>query len=89
MIAGVVTVSRRVAPSYIVFAAFSLLVPLCYPYLGRDLLSMSRFVIVIFPGFWGVAHWCRRRWVFVAWVSVSSALLVWHAMLFMHWRLIL
>ena len=85
-IAGVVAVRRTAAPSYLVYAAFSLLIPLAYPYLGRDLVSMSRFVLVIFPAFWGIAEWCRRRAVYVVWVTVSTALLAWHAVLFMHWR---
>jgi hypothetical protein len=88
VIAGAVTIRNRVAPSYLVYAALALLIPLCYPYLGRDLVSMSRFALVVFPAFWGIAIWCRRRWVFVGWVVVSTALLVWHTILFMHWRLI-
>jgi hypothetical protein len=47
---------------------------------------MSRFVLVVFPAFWGIAEWCRRRWVYVTWVGVSTALLAWHAVLFMSWR---
>jgi hypothetical protein len=86
VIAGVVTIGRRIAPSYLVYAGLSLLVPLSYPYLGRDLVSVSRFVLVIFPAFWGIAHWCRRRAVYVTWITISTALLVWHAILFMHWR---
>ena len=76
------------APSYLVYAALALLIPLSYPYLGRDLVSMSRFVLVVFPAFWGIAIWCRRRWVYYGWVTVSVTLLVWHTMLFMHWRAI-
>jgi len=85
-IAGVVAVRRTAAPSYLMYAGLSLLIPLAYPYLGRDLFSMSRFVLVIFPAFWGIAEWCRRRWVYVTWVGVSTALLAWHAVLFMSWR---
>jgi hypothetical protein len=89
VIAGTVTVLRKVAPSYLVYAACSILVPLTYPsLLGRDLFSMSRFVIVIFPAFWGIAYWCRHRIVYVTWLLVSIPLLAWHAILFMHWRYI-
>jgi len=87
-VAGVVAVRRTAAPSYLVYAGLSLLIPLAYPYLGRDLVSMSRFVLVVFPAFWGIAEWCERRWVYVTWVGVSTALLAWHAVLFMHWRAI-
>lgn len=88
IIAAIVTIRRRVALSYLVYAALALLIPLSYPYLGRDLVSMSRFVLVVFPAFWGIAIWCRRRWVYYGWVTVSVTLLVWHTMLFMHWRAI-
>ena len=85
-IGGLVAVRRTAAPSYLVYAGLSLLIPLAYPYLGRDLVSMSRFVLLIFPAFWGIAEWCHRRWVYVTWVGVSTGLLAWHAVLFMSWR---
>jgi hypothetical protein len=88
VIAALVTLRRRAALSYLVYGALALLIPLSYPYLGRDLVSMSRFVLVVFPAFWGIAIWCRRRWVYLVWVPVSTGLLVWHTMLFMHWRAI-
>ncbi len=85
-VAGVITVLRRIPASIATFAVLSLLVPLCFPYPGRDLLSMSRFVVVIFPMVWGIARWTDRRWVFVTWLAVSIPLALWHAMLFMHYR---
>ena len=85
-IAGVVTIWRKVPLSYVAFAAASIIVPLCYPYTGRDLLSMSRFVLPLFPAFWGMAWWLRRRWMFAAWLAVSIPLSAWHLILFMHYR---
>ena len=85
-LAGIVTIWRRVPGSYLVFAVLSLLVPLSDPYPGRDLVSMSRFVLVIFPAFWGMGRWTQRRFVFIAWLVVSIPLALWHALLFMHYR---
>lgn len=85
-IAGVVTAWRRTRAGYLVYAVASLLVPLCYPYPGRDLVSISRFVIVIFPAFWGFASWARRRWAYALILAASIPLYAWHALLFMHWR---
>jgi hypothetical protein len=85
-ITGVVVIARKVPVQYVTFATLSLLVPLCYPYPGRDLLSMSRFMLVVFPAFWGLAMLVRRRWLIVAWLAVSIPLAAWHAILFMHYR---
>lgn len=85
-VGGTIAVARKVPSPYIAFAALSIIIPLCYPYQGRDLLSMSRFVLPVFPAFWGMASWLRRRWALVAWLSVSAPLAAWHAILFMHYR---
>lgn len=85
-IGGIVTIWRRVPGSYLVYAVLSLLVPLSDPYPGRDLVSMSRFVLVIFPAFWGMGRWTQRRSIFIAWLLVSIPLALWHALLFMHYR---
>ena len=57
LVAGV----RILRGSYLVFSFLSLLVPLCYPLPMRPLLSMPRFVIVVFPAFWIVARALGRR----------------------------
>jgi hypothetical protein len=85
-IGGIITVAKKVPLSYIAFASVSILVPLCYPYTGRDLLSMSRFVLPLFPAFWGVAAWLERRWALTAWLAISIPLAAWHLILFMHYR---
>jgi hypothetical protein len=85
-IAGIIAIARKVPSSYVAFAAISIIVPLCYPYTGRDLLSMSRFVLPLFPAFWGIARWLKNRWALIAWLIVSAPLAAWHAVLFMHYR---
>ena len=47
---------RRLRPSYSVYALASLAVPLVYVWPVRPLLSMPRFVAVIFPAFWVLAR---------------------------------
>ena len=85
-IIGVCLIARRIRPSYTVYAAISITAPLCLPYPGRDLLGMSRFVLVLFPAFWGLARLVRRPWALAGWIAVSAPLAAWHAVLFMHYR---
>ena len=47
--------------SYSVYALASLAVPLVYVWPVRPLLSMPRFVVVIFPAFWVMALAAERR----------------------------
>jgi hypothetical protein len=46
---------RRIAQPYVTYAVLSLLIPLTYPLSARPLLSVPRFVIVVFPLFWAMA----------------------------------
>jgi len=52
----VLTGWRWLAPSYAVYAAASLLLPLCQPFPSRPLMSMPRFVLVVFPALWVLAR---------------------------------
>jgi hypothetical protein len=58
---GIVLAARRVAPTYTVYAASSVLVPLLLPLSSRPLLSMPRFMAVVFPVSWGWAVAAERR----------------------------
>jgi hypothetical protein len=58
---GIVLAARRVAPTYTVYAASSVLVPLLLPLSSRPLLSMPRFMAVVFPVSWGWALAAERR----------------------------
>lgn len=65
VVVGVVLVAvlvgaRVLRASYLAYAALSLLIPLSAPLPGRPLLSMPRFVIVIFPAFWVIARASKR-----------------------------
>ncbi len=61
VVIAVVAGIRWLRPTYLTYAALSLIVPLCYPEEGRPLLSMPRFVAVIFPAFWVIARAVERR----------------------------
>ncbi len=60
VVAAVVLGWRRLSPAYLTYALGSLLVPLAYPFPPRPLLSMPRFVAVIFPAFWVLADASER-----------------------------
>ena len=52
---------RTLPISYFFYGVASLLLPLSYPFPDRPLLSMPRFVAVIFPAFWVMAMLSGRR----------------------------
>ena len=52
---------RRLPAPYLVYAVGSVLIPLSYPFPPRPLLSMPRFVAVVFPAFWVIADASERR----------------------------
>jgi hypothetical protein len=60
ILAATVAGLRWLRPSYSVYALASLAIPLAYPWPQRPLLSMPRFVIVVFPAFWVIARLVLR-----------------------------
>ena len=54
MLAASVFAVVRLRPSYAVYLWCSLLVPLTFVFEGRPLMSMPRFVLPLFPAFWGL-----------------------------------
>jgi hypothetical protein len=86
VIAAVVAGWRRLPLSYSTYALGSLLIPLSYPFPPRPLLSMPRFVAVIFPAFWVLAGAAeRRRWPHTAIVASFVGGFGLLAVLFMNW----
>jgi hypothetical protein len=65
--------SRRLAGAYSVYAAASILLPLVFPLKDRPLLSMPRFVAVVFPLSWGFALAVSRRRIPEAAVTAGFA----------------
>lgn len=58
---GIVLAARRIPLTYTVYAAASVLLPLLLAPLNRPLLSMPRFMAVVFPASWGWALAAERR----------------------------
>lgn len=77
---------RKLRGSYLAFAGLSLLVPLCYPFPPRPLLSFPRFVIVVFPLYWLIASMARTRAAFALTVAAGFAGSVALSVAFMNWR---
>jgi hypothetical protein len=66
LVVGIVLVAvlaglRRLRATYSVYALASLAVPLVYVWPTRPLLSMPRFVVVVFPAFWVIARAAERH----------------------------
>lgn len=86
VIVAVVAGLRLLRPTYAAYAGLTLIAELCVPNPARPLLSMPRFVAVLFPAFWVIAIGVERRrlpeplvtGVFVAGYGVL-------ALLFMNW----
>jgi hypothetical protein len=86
---AVATGVRWLRPSYLVYAVTSLLLPLANPYPDRPLMSMPRFVLVIFPAYWVIARAVGRRRLpeplVIAGFAAGYGVL---AILFINWRYI-
>ena len=52
-VAGIVLAARHVRLTYTAYAVGSLVLPLLLPFTGRPLLSVPRFMAVVFPLAWG------------------------------------
>ena len=91
LVVGVVLVAviaglRWLRPGYSVYALASLAVPLFYPWPVRPLLSMPRFVLVVFPAFWVIARAVARgRLPASAVIAVSAGAYALLAALFVNW----
>jgi hypothetical protein len=76
----------RYRPSYSVFVLAGLLIPLSFVYEDRTLMSMPRFVLVIFPAFWAAAELAERYrvpwWALASFGSAGIGLL---ALLTVNW----
>ena len=90
IIIGAVAAGLRLLPaSYLTYAILSLLLPLSEPFPARPLMSMPRFVSVVFPAFWVIAVAVHRRKLpesaVVGVFACGYALL---GLLFMNWQYI-
>ena len=60
MLAASVYAFMRLRPAYSVYLWGGLLIPLTFVFEGRPLMSMPRFVLPLFPAFWGLALGLQR-----------------------------
>jgi hypothetical protein len=60
MLAASVYAIVRLRPSYGIYLWGGLLIPLTFVFQGRPLLSMPRFLLPLFPAFWGLALGLER-----------------------------
>ena len=63
----------KLRPSYSVYAWVSVVTPLCLMFDDRPLMSMPRFVAVVFPAFWAAAFLAERRRVAHDLIVAASA----------------
>lgn len=84
-IVAVVLLARRIPVSYWLYAALSLAVPMSLIFGGRPFMSMPRFVLPVFPFFWGLAMLSQRYKVHELIVAVSAAGLGLMTVLFVNW----
>lgn len=84
-VASAVWVIRRTALTYGIYTGASLIAPLCMEFPGRPFMSMTRFVLVIVPIFWGIAEFSRRFRSWTPIVAVSATGLGMFSLLFINW----
>ncbi len=60
MLAASIYALVRLRPSYLVYVWGGLLIPLTFVFEGRPLISMPRFLLPLFPAFWGLALGLER-----------------------------
>jgi hypothetical protein len=60
MLAASVYAAVRLRPSYAVYLWGGLLIPLAFVFEPRPLMSMPRFLLPLFPAFWGLALGIER-----------------------------
>jgi hypothetical protein len=79
---------RLPTPSYALYAALGFVVPLSFAIPQRPLLSVARFLIVLFPIAWiaATALTSRTRYLFVLAVSIAGWVAL--ALAFVNWRFV-
>jgi hypothetical protein len=80
-------VLRRLPLAYGTYVLAALALPLSYPVTTQPLMSIPRFLLVLFPlNMWLAGYLATRRWQRVALLSVSAAALVFFTAQFATWH---
>jgi hypothetical protein len=77
--------TSRLPPAYRLYVWGSLLVPLCFVWPGRPLMSVPRFLLLVWPLFAGLASLLTRPLTRAAVLAVSGAGLALFTILFVNW----
>ena len=80
-----VWVALRLRATYGLYVWASLLVPLSLIFGGRPFMSLPRFTLVMWPLFWGLAHWARKWNAHEAIVACSAVGLGMFTVLHVNW----
>ena len=81
-------VVRRAGAPYVAYTLVSLLIPLSFIFGGRPFMSMPRFIVVIFPLFWGLVWFADRYRAHDLVVAASAAGLGVCTILYVNWYFI-
>jgi hypothetical protein len=84
-LAAFVWVAMKARLPYVVYTGAALLMPLSLIFEGRAFMSLPRFVLPLFPLFWGAAHLARRFRAGDVIVAASAAGLGILTILFVNW----
>lgn len=76
---------RRLPFAYGAYAAVALAMTLSYPLDAQPLMSLPRYIVVLFPLYMWLAHWSGRRGGLERAIAVSAVLLGLFAAHFAHW----
>jgi hypothetical protein len=85
---ALVGVLRRLPPAYGLYSVAALAVPLSYPVGPQPLMSLPRFLAVLFPLQLAVAVWARGRGVTRRVIAAQAAVLVILAGIHSTWRFV-
>jgi hypothetical protein len=91
LIAGataLVGVLRRLPVAYGLYVLAALALPLSYPVTSQPLMSLPRFLLVLFPLFIWLGQWLSSRGRYMRWVvlSLSAAMMIFYAGEFATWH---
>ena len=77
---------KRIRPSYTLYMFFGFVIPLSSPAVHSPLMSMPRFILVLFPIYLVLALVIRREQIHWTWVTLSSMSMIFLTMMFTNSR---
>jgi hypothetical protein len=77
--------AARLRPTYALYAIACFVIPLFFVFGGRPFMSFPRFLLLVFPVYWGLARFGERFRAHEAVVAASAAGLGMMTLLFVNW----